>query len=107
MKAYETTLFAATLLIVPALAWLVGGVMGRRDMRIGSVIIAGGLMALVPHLGRLALLTLFDARPFADAFLYQLSRTRENPEVGLFFAALGVFMTMLGWTATPVLASKS
>ena len=76
-------------------------------MGITSVIIAGGLAALLPYLARLAALASLDTRPFADAFLFQASRTLDNPEVGLFFVTFGVFMTMLGWTATPGVLSKT
>ena len=107
MKPLETATFAATLLLVPALAWWTGRAMGRRDMAIAGVIIAGSSMALIPHLARVAILAAYGARPFADEFLYQLSRTFDAPEVGLFFVTFGVFMAMLGWTATPVFVAKS
>ena len=107
MKALETALFAATLLLVPGLAWVAGRAMGRRDMRITNVVIAGCFAALAPYLARLAALASLDTRPFADAFMFQVSRTLDNSEVGLFFVTFGVFMTMLGWTATPVMLSKT
>lgn len=106
MKALDTSLFAATLIVVPALAWVVGRFMGRRDFGIGSVIIAATLVALLPHLARLAILAEADTRPFREAALFQLTRTTQNPEVGLFFLAFAVFLTMVGWTSTPVLVHK-
>jgi hypothetical protein len=107
MKALDTFLFAATLVIVPALAWLVGRFMGRRDFSIVSVIVAGVAVALMPHLARLAILADMDARPFEEAAVFQLGRTLQNSEVGLFFVAFAIFMTMIGWTSTPVLVQKT
>ncbi len=102
MKALETALFGATLLLVPLLAWLAGRAIGRRNWRIGSVIVVGCLMALLPHAARLGILAANDPRPFIDALVYQIGRTMDFTAVGWFFAAFGIFMTMLGWTATPV-----
>jgi hypothetical protein len=101
MKAFETGLFAATLLLVPLLAWLAGRAIGRRNWRIGSVIVVGCLMALAPHAARLAILASYDPRSFTDAFVNQISRAADFSSVGWFFAAFGIFMAMLGWTATP------
>ena len=106
MKGFETALFGLTLLLVPLLAWLAGRTLGRRDGRIASVVMIGALVALIPHAARLALLASYDTRPFADALTYQVGRTLDFTEVGLFFTSFGVFMTMLGWTATPVLKPK-
>ena len=103
MKGLETALFGLTVLLVPLLAWLAGRALGRRDWRIGSVVAMGWLMALIPHAARLALIASTDQRPFADALLYQTRRAFESAEIGYFFAAFGVFMAMLGWTATPVM----
>ncbi len=102
MKGLETALFGLTLLLVPLLAWLAGRMLGRRDGRIGSVVVVGALAALLPYLARLALVASADVRPFGDAFTFQMSRSFGFTEVGLFFASFGIFMTMLGWTATPV-----
>ncbi len=107
MKALDTFLFAATLIVVPALAWLVGRFLGRRDFGIASVIIAAALVALLPHVARLAILAETDTRPFPEAALFQFGRTLQNPEVGLFFLAFAIFMTMVGWTSTPVLVHKT
>ena len=106
MKGLETALFAASLLLVPALAWTVGRVIGRRDWRIASVVAMGCVVAFVPHLLRIALLARLDTRPFSDALLYQGGRAFANAEVGMFFTAFSVFMTMLGWTATPALQTS-
>ena len=107
MKGLETTLFALTLFFVPAFAWALGRFLGRRDVSIVPVLVAGGFAALLPHLGRFAVLASLDPRPFADALLAQVNRSFDSPEIGLFFVTFGVFMTMLGWTATPVLVSKT
>jgi hypothetical protein len=102
MKALETSLFALSLLTVPALAWICGRAMGRRDWPITAVIPASCLLTLFPHLSRLLILAVIDGRPFATALADLLQRAMAAPEIGFFFLALGVFMTMLGWTSTPV-----
>ena len=102
MKAYETVLFGLTLIAVPALAWTAGRAMGRRDWRISFVVAMACLSAALPHALRFAVLAGADGRPFADALDAQLRRASDNVEVGLFFVALSVFVTMLGWTSTPV-----
>jgi hypothetical protein len=102
MRALDTALFALTLVVVPGLAWLTGRAMGRRDWTIGPVIVASGLVALLPHLARLLALAAFDGRAFDVAVFAHFRRAADAPEIGFFFLALGVFMTMLGWTSTPV-----
>ena len=104
MKAFETTLFAFTLLTVPALAWVAGRAMGKRDWPIAAVVVASCFVTLIPHAIRYLVLASADPRPFGDAMQAFVRRAFDNPEVGLFFLALGVFMTMLGWTSTPVAA---
>ncbi len=102
MKALDTTLFALTLVVVPGLAWLTGRAMGRRDWTIGPVLLVSGLVTLLPHLARLLILTAADTRPFPDVAIALVQRAAASLEIGFFFLALGVFMTMLGWTSTPV-----
>jgi hypothetical protein len=102
VKALETGLFALSLLTVPALAWICGRAMGRRDWPILAVIATGGLVTLLPHVSRLLILAVIDARPYATALGDMTWRAIAAPEVGFFFLALGVFMTLLGWTSTPV-----
>ena len=102
MKVLDTGLFAATLVLVPALAWLIGRALGRRDWQIASVLVTGCFVALIPHALRVVVQAAAGNQPFWDALPDQAARTLDNPEVGLFFVTLGVFMTMLGWTATPV-----
>jgi hypothetical protein len=87
---------------VPGLAWISGRCMGRRDWRIGAVLLVSVPVVVVPHLVRLAVLVAMDGRDIETAGASYLSRAFEAPEVGLFFLALGVFVTMLGWTSTPV-----
>jgi succinate dehydrogenase/fumarate reductase cytochrome b subunit len=105
MKALETWLFALSLLTVPALAWICGRAMGRRDWPILAVIPASCLVTLFPHLSRLVILAVADGRPLPTALTDLLQRATAAPEIGFFFLALGVFMTMLGWTSTPVATS--
>ncbi len=102
MKALETWLFALSLLTVPALAWICGRAMGRRDWPIMAVIPASGLLTLFPHLSRFLILVVIDGRPLPISLADVLQRAVAAPEIGFFFLALGVFMTMLGWTSTPV-----
>ena len=102
MKALDTVLFATTLLVVPALGWLAGRAMGRRDWSIVSVVVVSGLVALLPNLARLLVLAAFDGRAFGGVLLVLLQRAGAAAEIGFFFLALSVFMTMLGWTSTPV-----
>jgi hypothetical protein len=102
VKALETALFGLSLLTVPALAWICGRAMGRRDWPILAVIAASGLLTLFPHLSRLFILAVLDERPAAVALGDLLQRALAAPEIGFFFLALGVFMTVLGWTSTPV-----
>ena len=104
MRAWETGLFALTLLGVPALGWYAGRVMGRRDWRILAVVIASTFVALVPNLLRLGTLAALDGRNFDVAAIAQGRRALDASEVGFFFLALAVFMTILGWTSTPVAA---
>ncbi len=101
MKALETGLFALTLVLVPTLGWLVGRAMGRRNWSIAAVVAGSGLVALVPHLFRLVVLAAMDGRAFGDAVLQLAERAAAATEVGFFFLALSVFVTMLGWTSTP------
>ena len=101
MRGLEPGLFLLALLAVPALGWSIGRAMGRRDVRIGFVLVGGCLAALIPNLIRIAVIANAAPPDFATAFIQQVTRTLDSPEVGLFFVALGVFMTMLGWTATP------
>ncbi len=100
-------MFALNLLLVPALAWLVGRAMGRRDMRIGSVIAAGCMVTVLAHAARLAVLAGLGTQSFADEYLRVLTKSLEAPEVGLFLLAFGVFLAMLGWTATPIFVAKT
>jgi hypothetical protein len=102
VKALDTVLFAATLLLVPALGWWSGRVMGRRDWGIMPVVVISALVALIPNLARLLALALADGRPFSDIGVTLLQRAFSSAEIGFFFLALSVFMTMLGWTSTPV-----
>jgi hypothetical protein len=104
MKSIETPLFALTLLVVPLLAWIAGRAMGRRDWRIAPVIVMSMLVALLPNLARLLTLALIDGRPFGEATAALIQRALGSAEIGFFFAALSVFMTMLGWTSTPVVS---
>ena len=103
MKVLESGLFAATLVLVPALGWVLGRALGRRDWRIGSVIAAGVLAAAVPNGARFALLAASTTAPYFESLTGEIFYVApQHFEVGLFFVTLGVFMTMLGWTATPV-----
>jgi hypothetical protein len=102
MKALETSLFALSLLTVPALAWICGRAMGRRDWPIMAVIVASGLVTLFPHVSRLLILAVLDGRPYGIALSDLVWRALAAPEIGFFFLTLGVFMTLLGWTSTPV-----
>jgi len=102
MKALDTMLFAATLVTVPGLAWISGRCMGRRNWRIGAVLLASVPVVMMPHLVRLVVLVAMDGHDLETAAASYLGRALEAPEVGLFFLALGVFVTMLGWTSTPV-----
>ena len=106
MKFLDTGLFAATLVLVPALAWLAGRALGRRDWRIAGVVASGCCVALVPHVLRVLVQAAAGTQPFWQALQQQVARSLDNPEVGLFFVTLGVFMTMLGWTATPVVLPR-
>ena len=102
MKTFATALFAAALLAVPALAWFTGRALGRRDRPVSRVIWAGCAVAALIYALRLAALAAIDGRPFWDAARRQVLDSLDNPEVGMFLVTLGVFVTMLGWTATPV-----
>lgn len=102
MKALDTVLFAVTLLAVPALAWLTGRAMGRRDWTIVPVVAVSALVAVVPNLIRLVALATVDGRAFGDVLMLLVQRAAAASEIGFFFLALSVFMTMLGWTSTPV-----
>jgi hypothetical protein len=104
MKALETVLFALSLIGVPALGWIAGRAMGRRDWRILAVVVASVFVALIPNLLRLAILATADGRSVDVAAQMQARRALDAPEVAFFFLALGVFMTILGWTSTPVAA---
>lgn len=103
MKPMETWLFAATLLLVPAQAWLTGRAIGRRNWRIPFVVLFGCVAAMVPYMARVALQAAIEPQSFAVALQRQVTRTLDNPEAGLFIVTLGVFVTMLGWTATPAI----
>jgi hypothetical protein len=102
VKALDTTLFATTLLLVPALGWWAGRAMGRRNWGILAVLLASILVALMPNLARLSTLALVDGRPLTEFGATLIQRAAATSEIGLFFLALSVFMTMLGWTSTPV-----
>ena len=103
MKVLESGLFAATLVLVPALGWVLGRALGRRDWRIGPVIAMGVLAAAIPNLARFALLAATIGAPYWESLGGEIFYVGLlHYEVGLFFVTLGVFMTMLGWTATPV-----
>jgi hypothetical protein len=102
VKAVDTTLFALTLLLVPVLGWWLGRVMGRRDWRIGPVISVSALIALIPNVARLLALAFIEGRPMNDIGVALMQRAVSSTEIGFFFLALSVFMTMLGWTSTPV-----
>ncbi len=105
MKLLETALFALALVLVPWLGWLAGRAMGRRDWRIGGVLCGAVLVAALPNVARMAVLAAFEGSPFLAAFAGRLVRTgTEHLEIGLFFVALAAFVTMIGWTSTPVAA---
>ena len=106
MKSLETALFAAALVAVPVLAWFTGRAMGRRDRPVGHVLLAGFAVTAFLYALRVVAVAAADGHRFWDALQRLALQSLDNPEVGMFLVTLGVFMTMLGWTATPVAAPR-
>ena len=114
MQGLETGLFALSLLAVPGLAWFAGRALGRRDRAIGAVLVSAGLVAALVAGVRFAVLAVADGsqlsarpRPFIEALLDRVTTASGTPGPALFFAAIAVFVAMLGWAGTPIAAPKS
>lgn len=104
MKILDPLLIAATLALVPGLAWLFGRFAGRRNWPVGATLVLGIAAAVLAALAKQTTLSLAEA-PAGDAGVLLARRLAEvgaAPEFYAFLMVLGAFMAMLAWSATPV-----
>jgi hypothetical protein len=108
MRAFDISGVGLALVLVPLYCWLLGRFAGRRDWRIGAVLALGLVIVMLAQVGILAGQCVIEAQTSAVGkdFLFLLQRrgaeALANPEFPVFLFVLGTFVTMLGWSATPV-----
>ncbi|MBV1693777.1 MAG: hypothetical protein KGP27_04875 [Hyphomicrobiales bacterium] len=104
MKILDPLLVAATLALVPALAWLFGRFAGRRNWPVTGTIVLGIAAAVLAALAKHTVISMAEV-PAADVDVVLARRLAEiaaAPEFYAFLMVLGAFMSMLAWSATPV-----
>ncbi len=108
MRAFDISGVGLALLLVPLYGWLLGRFAGRRDWRIGGVLVLGLVLVALVQVAILAGQCLIEGQTSAigKSFMFLLERrgmeALVNPEFPVFLFVLGTFVTMLGWSATPV-----
>jgi hypothetical protein len=108
MRAFDISGVGLALLLVPLYGWLFGRFAGRRDWRIGGVLAFGLVLVALVQLAILAGQCVIEGQTSAvgKSFAFLLERRGYealfNPEFPVFLFVLGTFVTMLGWSATPV-----
>ncbi len=107
MRAFDISGVGLALLLVPLYGWLLGRFVGRRDWRIGGVLVLGLVLVAGVQLAILAGQSLIEAQTSAVGktvlFLFERRgyEAIANPEFPVFLVVFGTFVTMLGWSATP------
>lgn len=106
MRAFDVGGVAAALLIVPIVAWISGRVMGRRNWPIGTVLGVATLFCLGLQCALITMRALIDWT-ITNLALESLIERRglealANPEFPVFLIVYAAFVTMLGWSATPI-----
>lgn len=108
MRAFDISGVGIALVLVPFYAWLLGRFVGRRDWRIGGVLVAGIVLVALVQIAILAGQCLIEGQTSAvgSSFSYLFWRRAYevalSPEFSVFLVVFGTFVTMLGWSATPV-----
>jgi hypothetical protein len=108
MRAFDISGVGLLLLLVPYYGWLLGRFAGRRDWRIAGVLALGLVLVTVLQVAVLAGQCIIEGQTSAvgNSFAFLLQRrgyeALVNPEFPVFVFILGTFVTMLGWSATPV-----
>jgi hypothetical protein len=110
MRAFDVSGVGFALLLVPLFGWMFGRFMGRRDWRIGPMLIAGFGLVLAFQLGILAVQCVVEgqsgpaaSRSFGFLMERRFWEALGSPEFPVFLFIFGVFITMLGWSSTPSL----
>lgn len=107
MRAFDVIGIGSALVLVPMLAWLLGRFAGRRDWRIGSLLTAVVVLALVVQVDILGVLAYLDTSAAAAAMDFpsragrRVLEAAQSPEFSAFLLAFAAFVGMLGWSATP------
>lgn len=108
MRAFDVSGIAAALVLAPACAWLFGRFAGRRDWNIITLLALGLVLGIVLQTGILAVHCWLEALSptaarltFVDLFARRALEAMANPEFSVFLLIFGVFVAMLGWSATP------
>lgn len=104
MKILDPLLIAATLALVPALAWLFGRFAGRRNWPVTGTLVLGVAAAVIASLAKHTMMSVAEvpAAPFEVVLSRRLAEVAAAPEFYAFLIVLGTFMSMLAWSATPV-----
>ena len=108
MRAFDISGVGLALILVPLYAWLLGRSAGRRDWRIGIVLTLGLVLVALVQVAILAGQCVIEGQTAGAGkdFLFLMTRrgfeVLANPEFPVFLLILGVFMGLLGWSATPV-----
>jgi hypothetical protein len=110
MRAFDISGVAFALLLVPAVAWASGRVMGRRNWSIGLVLAIALILTLGIQAGivlaQSAIEWITSATPAAKAGIDAVIAQRgqellSGPEFPVFLLIFASFVTMIGWSATP------
>ena len=108
MRAFDVAGVGIGLIVVPLVAWLLGRIGGRRDWRIGMLMIANVIAVAAVQAAILAGQCLVESttsavgKSFGVLFERRLSEVIASPEFPAFLFVLGAFIAMLAWSATPV-----
>jgi drug/metabolite transporter (DMT)-like permease len=109
MRAFDIGGIALALVLVPLVAWASGRVMGRRNWPIGAVLGVAGLFCLGLQCaiitGRAVMEWTVATLPLEALIERRGAETLSNPEFSIFLLVFAAFVTMLGWSATPIDAS--
>ncbi len=108
MRAFDISGVGLALVLVPLYGWWLGRFAGRRDWAIGAVLSVGVVNVVLVQAAILSGLSVLEGQTSAigkDVLSLLTRRGYEafaNPEFPVFLFVLGMFITMLGWSATPV-----
>jgi hypothetical protein len=104
MRGPDAALFLAVLILVPALAWVLGRAAGRRDWTILPVVGGAAVLALAIEGLAIALRMLLLAPAVVPA---RAGDSLMPIEPAAFLIVLSIFMAVLGWSSVPAVNKQS